>query len=127
MMEEEREQENNYMSREDGECSGNRCDYGRCGYGHMCLMCGGMRRRCGRGHYFALRLLLGIIILVAVFAGAFKLGELRAIMYGSGIYGYGYDHPMMWYGADSQGYGYGPGMMRQWQQGGGYKNASQIQ
>jgi hypothetical protein len=87
----------------------------------LCRGCGGMGKgkccfgMCGGGHRFIiLRIIIGIIILIFVFALGVKLGELKASLVGSS-YGYptmgggswGYGRRGMMY----QGNGYGPGMM----------------
>lgn len=78
-----------------------------CPEGCKCFMCQG-RCMCrgwhGRGHFF-LRVVLGLIILVAVFAVGVKVGELRKGVFGRGYGGrHGY-YNMMPYGMSPYYYG----------------------
>lgn len=67
-----------------------------------------MHHGCGR--HFVLRLVLGLIILSAIFWGGFKLGELKAILSGESR---GY-YMMQRNGAVQTPYSWGPGMMGQY-------------
>lgn len=71
------------------------------GQGTCKMWCG------GGGHHRLLRWLIGILILIAVFAVGVKLGELKASL-GSGC---GYGFPRMMHGQRGGGGGfYGPGI-----------------